>query len=455
MTVSSDQQDSTLENSSNTESKSGETQQMDKPKRGGSPESPHWSSTTKLIVGLTVMAIIAGLLIRFRNLIGPILIAFIVAYLIHPIATWIIRKIKISWRFSINILYLIILLALLGLLTWGGFTLVGQAQSLVSFIQRQVENLPIWLEQITSKPFQILGVFTIDLQQYDFSTLAEQALGLVQPILTKLGTVLGNLAGGAASTIGYTFFALLISYFVSSETGGARARLLNLKIPGHNEDLKIINSQLNLIWNAFLRGQIIIVLIAATTYSVLLGFLGVNFYIGLAILAGLGRLIPYVGAWVTWITIGLVCFFQASTIFGVSPIIYVIIVLGISLVVDFFLDNFLTPRVMADALAVHPAAVMVAALISAQLFGLIGVLLAAPVLATLQLVGRYIVRKLFDQDPWHDLKTVPSRKPIPKYLVATGRMLYKFWRGLCLRWEKFYAWLKLLWNKLKSGIQLK
>jgi predicted PurR-regulated permease PerM len=57
---------------------------------------------------------------------------------------------------------------------------------------------------------------------------------------------------------------------------------------------------------------------------------------------------------------------------------------------------------MSDALEVHPAAVLVMVIISASLFGLVGVLLAAPVLASLKLIFTYIVRKLMDADPWRD-----------------------------------------------------
>jgi hypothetical protein len=49
---------------------------------------------------------------------------------------------------------------------------------------------------------------------------------------------------------------------------------------------------------------------------------------------------------------------------------------------------------------VHPAAVLVAAIIAANLIGIIGLLLAAPVLATLKLLAGYTLRKLLDQDPW-------------------------------------------------------
>src|SRR5688572_10694236 len=49
--------------------------------------SPRWSPTTKLLVGLVVVGIIAFLFIRFTSLITPLLMVFILAYLLHPVTT--------------------------------------------------------------------------------------------------------------------------------------------------------------------------------------------------------------------------------------------------------------------------------------------------------------------------------------------------------------------------------
>jgi predicted PurR-regulated permease PerM len=48
--------------------------------------SPHWSQNTKLVVSFTIVAIAAALILRFNTLLGPIFFAFIVAYLLHPVA---------------------------------------------------------------------------------------------------------------------------------------------------------------------------------------------------------------------------------------------------------------------------------------------------------------------------------------------------------------------------------
>jgi predicted PurR-regulated permease PerM len=83
-------------------------------------------------------------------------------------------------------------------------------------------------------------------------------------------------------------------------------------------------------------------------------------------------------------------------------------VLGISSVTDQIIDNLITPRIMARTLKVHPAAVLVAALIAANLLGILGVVIAAPFLATATLLGKYTMRKMFDQDPWPEAEEQPA-----------------------------------------------
>jgi H+/gluconate symporter-like permease len=65
---------------------------------------------------------------------------------------------------------------------------------------------------------------------------------------------------------------------------------------------------------------------------------------------------------------------------------------------------------MADALEVHPAAILVAALIGANLIGITGMILAAPVLATLQVLFRYMLSKLFDRNPWEGIDFINHKK---------------------------------------------
>ncbi len=389
--------------------------------------SPHWNGTTKLIVSLVLLLITVGLVTRFRAFISPLLIAVIIAYLIHPLADLISKGLHAPWRLSVTLLYLIIIILVLGAITLGGIALVEQVQNLIVFIQKQVANFPKLIDDLSHQTF-LIGPFSFDLSQLDTTSIGQQVLGWVEPILTKLGGLVGAIATGAVSTVGWVLFALLVSYFVVADSGGMKNGMIHLEIPGYREDTRIMGRELNRIWKAFLRNQMIIFLLTVAIYNILLGTMGVNYSFGLALVAGLARFVPYVGPFVAWVTYGLVSFLQGTTIFGLQPFAYALLVVGVAWVTDIIMDNFVVPRMTGDALNIHPAAVMIFALIAANLFGIVGLLLAAPVLATFMLILNYAIRKMFDMDPWEGLRTrtrAPNL-PIQPFLRKIDRFFRRF-----------------------------
>jgi predicted PurR-regulated permease PerM len=393
-------------------------------KRQSGPTSPTWGSTTKLVVALTFVAVLAGLLIRFQNIIAPLLMAFVLAYLFHPVASALQRGARFSWRAAVGLIYLVILILVLGLLTLGGVGLVQQGQSLVGIVQESLTKLPVLLEQVSGRAFQ-WGPFSLDLTRLDLSQLGSQVLGMIQPLLGRTGSLLGSFASGAASFAGWTLFVLLVSYFILSESDGLRGNIISVEIPGYSEDVGRLSRELGRIWNAFLRGQIIIFLLTVSVYSLVLTILGVRYALGLALLAGLARFLPYVGPSINWVVLALVAYFQEFKLFEWPPLTYMLVVLGCALLIDQIFDNLVSPRILSHALRVHPAGVLVAAIISANLLGLLGIIIAAPMLATVMLMWRYTMHKMLDLDPWPENEAPPPPPPASRLLVRLRRL----WRA--------------------------
>ena len=370
--------------------------------------SPRWSSTTKLLVGLVVVGIIAFLFIRFTSLITPLLMVFILAYLLHPVATMMSYWLRVSWKAAVNILYLIILILLIGSLTLGGVGLVAQVQSLIQLVQTIVADLPEYIQDLSGQVFQI-GPFTLDMRTLDLNAISAQLLSYVQPLLGRTGNLVTTVAGGAAEIFGWTFFVLIVSYFVMVESSGLQSDLIKVEVPGYNEDLRKLGSKLSTIWNSFLRGQIFIFAMSTVLYIFVLSLFGVRYAIGIAFLAGLAKFLPYIGPAITWVIMALVTYFQTPTPFGMEPLTYMLMVVITTTVIDWIIDNLVVPRIMAQTLRVHPAAVLVTALIAANLLGILGVVIAAPFLASVMLLGRYTMRKMLDLNPWPPGETVPAQ----------------------------------------------
>lgn len=411
-------------------------------------DSPPWNWPAKLISGLALVAVAIWLLVQFQNFLGPIIVSFLLTYLFHPAASFLQKKVKLSWRASVTIIYVVVVIALLGLLTWGGLALLDQVQNLINFIENNINQIPQLITDLTQNTHQI-GPFEFSLSGLAWSDISDQIVGAIQPVIGQIGSIAGSVATGAANVFLVLAIILLISYFMLAESKGVTNRLENIQIPGYAADFQRMGQELNNIWNAFIRGQLIVVLITIVVYTIYLGSMGIQFFFGLALVAALGRFIPYIGAWITWIAYGLVALLQGSTIFNLPSGIYALILLGGAILIDTMLDNLLVPKVMSENLKVHPALVLVGALIAVDLLGVVGILLAAPVLATLKLGFGYIFDKLTDQDPWEELDNIqPEDKA--KWVVWLEKVWKQFLSWMGLTSKKVGQWFKSLWKKVRT-----
>ena len=398
------------------------------PPQDEAPLSPKWEWPTKIIIGLILLGILVFLIARFHNYLNLMITAFVVSILLQPLAKLLERLLRIKWRLAVLIVYLLVFGLVIFLIARGGVFILEQARSLVDSLQTSL--LPI-IEQLSQKPVNI-GSFTFTLPKLDTNFLVT----MVQERLVPLAGQAPGAVGKTVSVVGgflFNFFlTFMVSLFITSESEATNGHIFQISIPGYEYDLRRMGRELSNTWNAFIRGEFIVIGTAILIFSTMLGILGLPNFLILGIIAGLGRLVPYVGAWVGWLAFGLTAFFMKTNVFGVQPIVFALIVIGISLFVDSLLDNVLTPKVMGNALEVHPAAILISALVMAQLFGLLGIVLAAPVLASLKLFLRYITRKLMDQDPWEGISYYhkPKRPAITKLIKRNsplGRWLESIW----------------------------
>ena len=396
--------------------------------------SPKWGPNAKLIVGLSFVVILAALLFYFRNIVGPLLLAFILTYLFHPMAARVSNFTKLSWRVSVTIIYLLLVIVLITSITLTGLGAVQQIQNLIGLVQGFINDLPNTIENLSARVYTI-GPYHINLtQQFDLTKLSQDVLGYLQPLLGRAGDLVKTLVTGGASLLGWVVFVLLISYFILVDASRVPEELLYIEIPGYDADVRRLGKELRGTWNAFLRGQLIIFLLVVISYTILMAALGVRYFYAIALLAGLARFVPYIGPFTTWGVTGLVTIFQGYNYFNLQPWQYTLLVIGLAILMDQVFDSLVSPRLMGQTLGVHPAAVLVAAIIAANLIGIVGLVLAAPTLATVTLLGRYTLRKMLDLDPFP-----PSEEPKgSKDQMIQVRL-----------WRRFKAWLRKIRQKEK------
>jgi predicted PurR-regulated permease PerM len=268
---------------------------------------------------------------------------------------------------------------------------------LPEFVNDAVAIVRQWVEQ----PEVNLGPLTFSLGTLDWISIREQLLGFLEPLLTRSGQYVGQIASSTVRFLGNVLFLWIISIYLSLEIprlGGYVGRAAQL--PGYRKDAERLMADFGDIWSAYLRGQIILGLIIGIIVGLSLALLGVQNALALGLLSGLLEFIPVLGPFIGTGAALIVGFFQPGNYLGLTSLQFALIILAIMFVIQQVENNVLVPRIVGNALDLHPLLVILGVLMGSSIAGILGAILAAPVLASIKLLGLYAWRKLFDLPPF-------------------------------------------------------
>ncbi|MCC6188518.1 MAG: AI-2E family transporter [Anaerolineales bacterium] len=408
------------------------------------PVSPRWGVFTKFLVSLVLVVLAGAVLVRFQQMIAPLVLSVILAYLLRPVVIALTERMRLAWSAAAAIVYLALLVVIVTLLTVTGIAVVQQVQGLYNVVVGIADNPAAQLQQILSQPIR-LGPFLIDLSRPfmigpfgpfqsplsgDWQPLLNQIFNAIQPALSRTGVLISSLATGTVETFGWTLFILVASYYLLSDLRSIGVSIERLVPADYEYDARRLVNELGPIWNAFLRGQMTLGIVMGIVVGVTMGVLGVRYAVVLGLLAGLLEFVPILGPLIAGTVAVLVALFQPSNWMGLNPPTFALVVLIASVVLQQIENNFLVPRILGGSLNLHPVVILVGALIAANLAGVIGLLLSAPVLATLRLFGQYIYRKMFDLDPWPEPPSITRAPPERKWSRWLRRRLSPLWTPL-------------------------
>lgn len=393
--------------------------------------SPPWNTTTKAIVAVSALALFCLLVWVFRGLLQQVVLAALLAYLLHPLITLIDRRTPVNRVTVVLAVYLA-----LAILVVATFMLVG-----VTTFQQVLDlsrRLPDWFEDALAQlqmlrdqlPESItVGGVTLPVagllpELPGWDELFSQVFGLLQPILGRGGSLAASVVTGTVAVLGQILLIFIISIYIAVDIPRIGSMIANIAHkPGFRRDAERLTSQVSQVWAAYMRGQALLALIIFVLVSIVLGALGVDNALGLGLLSGAMEFLPVIGPLAGAGAAILVAFFQGSPGFGLTPLQFALAVAVAMIVIQQIENTLLVPRIVGKALNLHPLLVMVSVIMGASLAGLLGAILAAPIVASIRILGEYAWQKMLDLPPFPDedesqledmqQDDIPEEKPAP------------------------------------------
>ncbi len=391
-----------------------------------------WSPQTKRIVLLVMLVLFALILYRFQQVLPPLVLAFLLAFILDPVVDFLETKAKISRTLGTAIVLLVLLLILLASPAVAVPPMVEAVRSLNLDFAQIFARIAVEWDRLLAEPIVILGQ-QIDLgalgQDLDLRSIFGQFLQGTQVVFSSsLDVVMGF-----ASTLFWFLFTLIATFYMIRDSDRIARGLDQLAPPSSKDDFVRLRQQITDVWQAFLRGQLLMGILLAVITTVVATVLGLPNALALGLLAGVMEFIPSIGPVIAAVPAVLIALFQGSTYLPLSNFWFAVLVLGVYLVIQQVENNVLLPRILGQSLNLHPLVVLVAVIAGGSLAGVLGFLVAAPMMATLRVLGDYIYRRLTDQDPFPENEQ--SSPPLRRHWLTS-----KIWdrlrrRALANRWK--------------------
>jgi predicted PurR-regulated permease PerM len=347
-----------------------------------------WSRTTRYLALIIVLTSLIWLLLAVRALIGPLVIAALLAYVLNPAVTLITTRTKLSHRLSVSLVY-ILFLATLAVIS---FLFVPVVVNQAKRLSLELQNIEVQLEDAWASPVTFLG-FDLSLDE-----LLAELQGISTPLLRS--ERIFKVLKATTTNLAWVLVIVVIPYYLLQDWEHLREWLIRLAPEAYQPDVRRLYQELKAVWRAYLRGQLLLMLVVGVLTSLGSAAVGLPGAVVLGLLAGLLDLIPSLGPTATMVVAALVGWFEGSTYLPLSNALFTVVVVALYTLVQLVENVWLQPRIMGRSLRLHPGLVFVAVVGALALAGALVALIIVPLIGSAVVVGRYVHRRMLALEPW-------------------------------------------------------
>ena len=339
-----------------------------------------------LIIGIILASIviakelrIVNFLISILKVLSPLFIGFVIAWLFNPI----IKKINdagIPKILSTLIVYFIFVTFIVVFVRIFIPVLYKQLNDLVVSLPNILDKISLAFERIMNK-FSMDGIDLSNVVKNISVSLKEYTLNITSSMPKHLVNFIISFFSG----LGTIMLSLVVGIYMSFDFDNISVQFLKLIPEKHREEIKELLTNIGTEVRKTVNGTLLVALMVLVCDTVAFTAIGLESPLLFGVLCGLTDLIPYIGPYIGGAA-AVVVGFSMSTPIGIATLIACITV---QLVENYILQ----PVVMSKAIELNPVIIIVGLLIFGHFFGVIGMVLATPILALLKVIYEFVKKK--------------------------------------------------------------
>lgn len=326
---------------------------------------------TYLIKEWNVLGIIGTLL----SVISPVFIGFVIAWLLDPIATK--MSTKMPRVLACILTYLIIFGGIILILFITVPTFSSGVTDIVSVVPDLVDNV----QDFASDALEGLGD-SKQIKDYKDNILNNiEEMGT--NIASSLPNTIWNFGKGVISVSTNIILGIMIGFYLLFDFRKFQGHLLSLIPKDWHKNAKDLMRRVNGKLRSYVGGVLLVCFLVFVTQSIGFSLAGLSAPFLFALFCAITDIIPYIGPWIGGAPAVIVGF-------TIDPMVGVFCLVSV-LICQLLENNFYQPLIMGKTMKLHPVTIMLGLLIFNYFFGMIGMIVATPVIATLKIIFEFIL----------------------------------------------------------------
>ncbi|NOR19447.1 MAG: AI-2E family transporter [Xanthomonadales bacterium] len=350
---------------------------------------------------LALLVVSGWLLYLLAPVITPFAISAALAYFGDPLVDRLEKASLWKWKLGRTVAVSIVFVLMFALMT---VIFVIIAPLLVDQIRLLIHRLPEWIEWGTTTAIPwVAGKLGFELANFDAAQFTQMLKDYWKEISSAAFKLIDFISRGGMAAVALLTNLVLIPVvtFYLLRDWDLLIRGIHDLLPRKLEaEISRLAKEVDEVLGAFFRGQLMVMFALGVIYTVGMVLVGIEFAVLIGMGAGLLSIVPYLGSIVGVVVASGAAIFQFQDAFH---LIMVLLVFAVGQAAE---GMYLTPKLVGDKIGLHPVVVSFAVLAGGQLFGFLGILLALPVAAALNVLVRFMHQRYRESDLYQSSQDV-------------------------------------------------
>lgn len=344
--------------------------------------------TVRMVVSIVILIALVLLFNRLSSVLLPFLVGWLIAYLLHPIVSFVQYRIKIKNRAISVFLTLLSMAVIIGGLIWALVPVISAEVSKATVLANEYLATPThakWSNGMMVWFDKLIG----DIKAVDFMNV-DNLKDAFEKLIPGVWTIISGTWQVMASMF-VVFIVFLYIVFILLDYEKINEGFRSMLPLRHKKLILEIFNDVEIGMNRYFRGQSLVALIVGILFAIGFRIVGLPMGITIGLFIGLLNLVPYLQ------TIGIVPVILLALIQSAETGTNFWLIMGgcaiVFIVVQVTQDMFLVPKIMGRAMGLNPAIILLSLSVWGSLLGMAGMIIALPV-TTLMIsyYKRFVVR---------------------------------------------------------------